>query len=171
MRGSLRLLVFAGGLLAGMQVPSYLDQYEKRVDAHLLEVTYNLSGFQETANQMFDGDMEALIAYYEDSDDRVFVQDANSIRSIYNRYLLLTREQFAASAPWYGSAFHMLFSADPELRAEALSGYTVSVPLDLGALEWGFGVAILVTLIVELLFSICWRLLVGKRGRRRQGLT
>jgi hypothetical protein len=171
MRGSLRLLIFAGSLLAGMQVPSYLDQYGKRVDAHLLEVTYNLSGFQDTANQMFDGDLEALIAYYANSDDRVFEQDANSIRSIYNRYLLLSREQFAVNAPWYDSAFHMLFSADPELRAEALSGYSYSVPLDLSALEWGFGVAILVTLMVELLLSICGRLFVGKRGRHRQGLT
>jgi len=167
-RGSLRLLVFAGSLLAGMQVPSYLAQYESRVDAHLLEVTNNLSGFQGTANQLFNGNIEALIVYYEQSNDPVFERDANSIRGIYNRYLLLTREQFAVNAPWYYSVIHMLFSADHELRTETLSGYSYSVPLDRAALEWGFGFAILVTLLLELLVSICRRLFAGTHRRRQE---
>jgi len=170
-RGSLRLLVFAGSLLAGLQVPSYLDQYEKRVDAHLLEVTSNLSGFQDTANQMFSGDMDALIAYYQSSNDRVFELDADSIRNIYNRYLSLSQEQYAVNAPWYDSAFHMLFRADPELRNEALTSYSYSVPLDLEALEWGFGIAILITLVVELLFSTFQILFSGKPSRQTKGVT
>ncbi|MBD3649377.1 MAG: DUF2937 family protein, partial [Pseudomonadales bacterium] len=42
-------------LLTGLQVPSFVDQYEKRVDAHLLEVTENLRGFQEIADEYYGG--------------------------------------------------------------------------------------------------------------------
>ena len=37
LRSYLRLLLFACGLLAGVQVPGLMDQYGKRVDAHLRE--------------------------------------------------------------------------------------------------------------------------------------
>jgi len=92
LRGYIRLLTFACGLLVGIQVPSYLDQYQKRVDAHFLEVSSNISGFQATADLLFDGDMELLIAYYENSNDRVFEEDSNSIRNIYDRYNLILSE-------------------------------------------------------------------------------
>ena len=168
-RSSVRLVIFAGCLLAGLQVPSYLDQYQKRVDAHLLEVSANLSGFQNTANQLFGGDMEALIAYYENSGDRVFELDADSVRNIYARYLNLTWEQSAVGAAWYTSAYHALFRADPELRSEALAGYSYTVPLDLNALAWGFGVSISVTLLLELFFSLLARLFRVGRRQASQG--
>jgi len=59
-----RLLLFAAALLLGIQIPSFIDQYEKRVDAHFQEVSINISGFQNTADLMFGGDLQQLIAYY-----------------------------------------------------------------------------------------------------------
>lgn len=170
-RGFLRLAVFGTALLAGLQVPGYMDQYGKRVDAHLLEVTHNLSGFQETANQLFDGDLEALITYYTNSNDQVFERDANSIRIIYNRYLRLTREQTAVSAPWYNSAAHILFAADPEIRDEALEQFTYTVTLEAEALEWGVGTAVLITLLVELALVFLGQLSPWRRRQRKHRLT
>ena len=57
-----RLAVFAVGILLGIQVPSFVEQYNQRIDAHFREVNINLSGFQDTADRLFDGDLEALIA-------------------------------------------------------------------------------------------------------------
>ena len=88
-----RLLIFAGGLLLGIQVPNFVDQYERRIDAHYLEVNANISGFQSTADLPFSGDMEALIAYYADSNDLVFESDAQSIRSIVDRYDRISNER------------------------------------------------------------------------------
>jgi hypothetical protein len=88
-----RLLIFAGGLLLGIQVPNFVDQYERRIDAHYLEVNANISGFQSTADLLFSGDMEALIAYYADSNDLVFESDAQSIRSIVDRYDRISNER------------------------------------------------------------------------------
>ncbi len=163
LRGYIRLLTFACGLLVGIQVPSYLDQYQKRVDAHFLEVSSNISGFQATADLLFDGDMELLIAYYENSNDRVFEEDSNSIRNIYDRYNLILSEQTALASQWYTSAFHILFAANPELRVEAFEAYSYTVPLDAKALEWGFSVAIFITLVLEASGFVLFRSIFPRR--------
>ena len=168
LKSTIRLFTFACGLLIGIQVPSYMAQYQQRVDAHFLEVSNNISGFQATADLLFDGDMEALIAYYENSDDRVFEEDSSSIRNIYDRYNLLLAEQQAISSQWYNSAYHVIFAANSELRGEAFEAYSYTVPLDMRALEWGFGVAIFITLLFESLGLILLNMLFPGRRRRRR---
>ncbi|MBL4819886.1 MAG: DUF2937 family protein [Gammaproteobacteria bacterium] len=168
LRGYLRLVTFGAGLLLGIQVPSYMDQYQKRVDAHFLEISNNISGFQATANLLFNGNMEELISYYENSNDRVFEEDSVSIRNIYNRYNLIVAEQGALSAPWYTSALHIVFSANPEIRGEVFQAYSYTVPLDLRALEWGFGAAIFVTLVLESAGLVCLRSIFFMRPRKRR---
>ena len=42
----LRLVLFAAGLLIGVQVPGFISDYAKRVEAHLIEAQTGLSGFQ-----------------------------------------------------------------------------------------------------------------------------
>jgi len=58
----LRLILFAVGLLAGVQVPGFIDQYAQRVSAHQIEVATDFRGFQQVADQYFGGSVEALIA-------------------------------------------------------------------------------------------------------------
>lgn len=41
-RSYLRLLLFTLGLLLGVQVPGFIDDYAKRVDAHRLEAAQNI---------------------------------------------------------------------------------------------------------------------------------
>ncbi len=78
--GYVRLIVFAIGLLVGVQVPSFVDQYAKRVSAHQIEVAGNFRGFQDTADRYFGGSVEALITHHAASDDRVFQDEAKTIR-------------------------------------------------------------------------------------------
>jgi hypothetical protein len=73
-------VLFAVGLLLGIQVPSFIDQYQQRIDAHFREVSINITGFQDTADRLFSGDLESLIAYYRKSNDEVFQRDAASRR-------------------------------------------------------------------------------------------
>lgn len=42
----LRLVLFAAGLLIGVQVPGFINDYAKRVEAHLIEAQTGLSGFR-----------------------------------------------------------------------------------------------------------------------------
>ena len=53
--------VIGFGLLLGIQVPNFVDQYSRRIDAHYQEVSENISGFQSTADLLFSGDLEELI--------------------------------------------------------------------------------------------------------------
>src|SRR5580698_10209304 len=88
----LRLIAFAFGLLIGIQAPGFVDQYVKRVSAHQIEVARNFSGFQETANQYFGGDVESLIAHHSASEDAPFRDEARTIQSMYQRLQASTAE-------------------------------------------------------------------------------
>ena len=161
-----RLFIFAGGLLLGIQVPNFVDQYERRIDAHYLEVSSNISGFQATADLLCSGDIEALIAYYEQSNDAVFESDAQSIRNIVDRYLRISSEREALSGGTFSTVIHVILHADDEFIDETFEQYGYTVPLNLFAIEWGLAIAFLLVIAMDLgLFCCvkCARLMVPKR--------
>lgn len=161
-----RLLIFAIGLLLGIQVPNFVDQYERRIDAHYQEVSANISGFQTTADLLFSGDMEALIAYYQQSNDAVFESDAQSIRNIVDRYNRISSERAALSGSALAAAMHIVFYADDEFIGETFAQYGYTVPLNLLAIEWGLALALLLTIAIDLgLFGCvkCAALITGRK--------
>ena len=145
-----RLFIFACGLLLGIQVPNFVDQYERRIDAHYLEVSANISGFKSTADLLFSGDMEALITYYAKSNDLVFESDAQSIRGIVDRYNRISNEQQALSRNILAAAMHVLLYADDEFLDETFEQYGYTVPLNILAVEWGLAIALLLTIAIDL---------------------
>ena len=155
LKTSSRLLIFGGGLLLGIQVPAFVEQYEQRVDAHFLEVSANVSGFQRTADDLFAGDLRALVEYYRDSNDFVFTRDANSLENIVNRYYRIMAEQEALQSNYIDAALHVVFDADNELFAETLDRYSYTVPLNSVALQWGLAAAVLIILLAELTMTCC----------------
>jgi hypothetical protein len=150
-----RLLVFGGGLLLGIQVPAYVDQYSQRVDAHFREVSANIAGFQRTADEMFEGDLRALVDYYRQSNDPVFRSDADSVQSIVDRYVRIGNEYRAMQGNVFAVATHVLFFADDEMSTETRNQYSYTVPLNGIAMQWGFAVALLVFLLLELSVAAC----------------
>ena len=145
-----RLFIFAGGLLLGIQVPNFIDQYERRIDAHYLEVSANISGFQSTADLLFSGDIEALITYYAESNDLVFESDAQSIRVIVARYSRISNEREALSRNIFAAAMHVLLYADAEFIDETFEQYGYTVPLNMLAVGWGIAIALLLTITIDL---------------------
>jgi hypothetical protein len=145
-----RLFIFAGGLLVGIQVPNFIDQYERRIDAHYLEVSANISGFQSTADLLFSGDIQALITYYVDSNDLVFESDAQSIRSIVARYNRISNEREAMSGNILTAAMHVILYADDEFIGETFEQYGYTIPLNMLAVEWGLAIALLLTITIDL---------------------
>ena len=55
------IMLFGTGLLFGLQIPNFVDQYQKRIDAHYLEANESFKGFQDIANRFHNGNIEALI--------------------------------------------------------------------------------------------------------------
>jgi Protein of unknown function (DUF2937) len=149
LRAYLRLVLFALGLLAGIQAPGFLDQYAKRVSAHYIEVTKSFAGFQRTADLYFGGSVEALIAHHESSPDLAFKDEAKSVVAMYARVRQLALELDAMSRSLISRLFHVAFQPDKEILDETIAAYSYTVPLNQEAILCGLIAALLLALLVE----------------------
>ncbi|WP_085683103.1 MULTISPECIES: DUF2937 family protein [unclassified Pseudomonas] len=163
----LRLVLFAAGLLIGVQVPGFINDYAKRVEAHLIEAQTGLRGFQGTAEQFFKGDIQALVAHYRASEDPVFRSDADSLSALLNRQLALDKQFQAMQGPWYIRFLQVVLAADPDIRKETWNGYSYQILLTPEAMIWGMSGALLLSFGLECLFRLIdWVVLGGKRLRQ-----
>lgn len=150
LRSYARLICFTFGLLWGVQAPSFTDQYVKRVDAHRAEARRGFAGFQLIADQMFHGNVEALIAHHRGSSDPVFVREAHSIEALYERVQMLEAEWNALQGPLWRRMLHVAFRSDHELFRETVEAYSYTVPLTAAAIACGLIAGVLVSFLVEL---------------------
>ena len=163
----LRLVLFAAGLLIGVQVPGFISDYAKRVEAHLIEAQTGLRGFQGTAEQFFKGDLQALVAHYRASEDPVFRSDADSLSTLLNRQIALDKQYQAMQGPWYIRFLQVVLAADPDIRKETWNGYSYQILLTPEAMIWGMSGALLLSFGIECLFRLIdWVVLGGKRLRQ-----
>ena len=120
MRSYLRMMLFALGLLAGVQIPGLIDLYYQRLDARLQQASLSLAPFQETADQHFDGDLTALVNHYRTNPDPVFAKDAASLQLLVSQRQTLQQESVYKNAPWYRQLSHLLLRAEPQLNETPL---------------------------------------------------
>ncbi|GAB1233890.1 DUF2937 family protein [Ferrigenium sp. UT5] len=150
----LLVIVACVALLAGLQIPNLVDQYEKRVDAHLREVTANLQPFQEISNKYFGGDLNGLLALHRNSDQASFREEGAALEKMMQRKLRFTQERAALQVSLPLKALHVIFHADQEMMDEVLGQYSYAVPLDRDALTFGAGSALAMLLLVELALAL-----------------
>jgi hypothetical protein len=162
----LRLILFAVGLLAGVQLPGFIDQYAKRVSAHQLEAATDFRGFQQIADRYFGGSVEALIAHHAASPDPPFQQEGAAIRTLYDRLTALDAELAALRGPLIAQIFHVALRPNREILAETRRAYSYTVPLNPAAILCGVLAGALLALCVEALYSGLWRL--AKPARRER---
>lgn len=141
-------------LLLGLQVPNFVDQYQKRVDAHLREVGVNLQPFQEIANKYFGGDMNKLVELHRASVEKPFQEEGAAIEKMIARKLRFEADLAALNTSLPMKALHVLLHGDKEMRGEVMAQYTYAVPLNQDALVFGACVALLILLLVELLAAL-----------------
>jgi hypothetical protein len=167
LRSYLRLVLFTAGLLIGVQIPGFISDYSKRVEAHLIEAQKSLGGYNDTAQRFFKGDVQALIQHYRSSDDPVFRTDADNINNLLTRTQTLDREWLALQGPWYMRAYHVLTAADPDIRKETWNGYSWQVLLSPEVIGWGLVCALLFSLVIEsFVLFIDW-VFVGRHHVRK----
>ncbi|MNQ28235.1 hypothetical protein D3C85_415080 [compost metagenome] len=168
-RSYLRLALFALGLLVGVQVPGFIDDYSKRVEAHRLESEQGLTGFRETATRFFNGDLHALVTHYQASNDPVMRSDAQSVGYLVERASFLELEWQAMQGPWYAQVWHLATAADRELMDETYSAYRYQVLLAPQAIAWGLVCALLLAWLVESLLLLMGLMLgVGRNQKVQQ---
>ena len=168
LRDYTRLIVFAVGLLGGVQVPGFVDQYAKRVSAHYLEAQRAFSGFQATADEHFKGSVPDLVAHHLASGDRVFVDEAKTIETLQHRLASLATEAASMNGSLLKQIIHVAIAADRELLAETTASYSYTVPLAPRAIFCGIAVAFASAMLVEgLLLAVLRGLTAGFRGKGR----
>lgn len=145
-------------LLAGMQLPHLADQYAKRVDATLREVTINFQPFLIIANQHTGGNVEALITLHRQSTVAPFRAEGEAIERMYQRKLRFEAEVKSLKTHLPGRLWHLAFRADPDLREQTLIQYDAVVPLTQDALIAGGAVALLMLLLLEGAMALARRL-------------
>lgn len=148
------VIVACISLLIGVQIPNFVDQYQKRVDAHLREVTINLQPFQEIAAKYFNGDIGKLIELHRSSGAIPFQDEGSAIEKMIARKLRFEADLAALNTSLPMKAWHVLLHGDQELRNEALGQYSYAVPLNQDALMFGAGVALGILFMVELLLAL-----------------
>ena len=167
-RSYLRLALFARGLLVGVQVPGFIDDYSKRVEAHRIESEQGLKGFRETAKRFFKGDLVALVGHYQASADPVMRSDAQSLGTLVERSTFLERESKAMQGPWYGQVWHLATAADHELLEETFAAYRYQVLLAPEAIAWGIACAMLLAWLLESLALLVGMLFGVGRSQKVQ---
>lgn len=153
----------AAALLTGVQLPNFVDQYRKRLDAHLIEVQTNLKPFQDIADQFHEGSIEALIAQHERSPDPTFHAEGEAIGKMYRRFQRFAneRDQLQVDLPWQ-LAF-IATRADRELVDETRRNYSFALLLNQAAVFSGLAVMGAVAILWELLAALLR--LLRPRGR------
>jgi hypothetical protein len=150
----LMIVVACISLLLGLQIPNFVDQYQKRVDAHLREVTINLQPFQQIANKYFGGDLDKLIELHRNSGVKPFQEEGTAIEKMVARKLRFEADMAALQTSLPMKALNVLLYGDQEIIDEALGQYSYNVPLNQDALAFGAGVALVILLLVELLLAL-----------------
>ena len=148
------VIVACISLLIGLQIPNFVDQYQKRVDAHLREVTINLQPFLDIAIKYFGGDMGKLIELHKTSTEKPFQDEGTAIEKMVARKLRFETDMAALNTSLPMKALHVLFHGDREILDEAINQYSYAVPLNQDALEFGASVALVILLLMELLIAL-----------------
>ena len=164
------IIIACTAILFGIQIPSFVDQYEKRLDAHFIEVQNNLRGFQEIADRFHGGSLEALIEKHEKSNDATFQGEAEPIRNMYRRFLKFKAEKAALATSLPKKLAFIAVQGDKELVNETRRSYSYTIPLNQSAVISGVVAAASVILIFELLriiFAVLARPRAPKFKRNR----
>ncbi len=150
----LLIVIACIALLAGIQVPNLVDQYEKRIDAHLREVVANLKPYQEIANKYFGGSMDQLLELHRKSNEKAFQEEGNAIAEMMRRKLRFEADLAALQTNLPMKVLHILLQGDRELIDETLGQYTYAVPLTQDALLAGAATVALTLALIELLLAL-----------------
>ncbi len=150
------LLIFVAciALLMGIQIPSFVDQYEKRLDAHFQEVQTDLKGYQDIADRDFGGSMESLIRRHKESTDMVFRDEASPIETIYLRFLHFRDQREGLKTQLPGKVLYIVRYGDHDLLRETYASYSYTIPLDSTAIYTGFALVGIVVLLLEFLTGL-----------------
>ena len=151
------ILLATGLVIAGLQVPSFINQYQQRLSAHLIEVTANLEGFQRIADEYHGGSLAALIAKHRISTDTTFSAEAAVISSMYEHMLTYEAALNALDTTVMRQLIYLITAADTAMLTETVDHYAYTITLDTTSLWCGLVFLIIGIVVLDLLRALILR--------------
>lgn len=150
----LLIVLACAAMLAGIQIPNLVDQYEKRVDAHLREATLAFQPYQALADKYFHGNIGQLLKLHRENEAKPIRDEGDVIEGMIKRkqHLQEAWNDMQASLPV--QIYHLVLRGDRQLIQETLDQYTYSVPLTQEALMTGAAAAAILLALTELLLAL-----------------
>lgn len=158
------MLIFTAALMVGVQLPNFVDQYVKRMEAHLKEAQIQYNEYSKIAELSHGGSMEALIKKHENSIDATFRAEAEPLRKSIQRKQFYESELKVLQGSFWTQTWHVLTSADSEILKDTYHSYSANVPLNINAAICGLGFGLIASLMLELLWSIFLGLFTRKKS-------
>ncbi|UCX03193.1 DUF2937 family protein [Shewanella glacialimarina] len=152
----LRIILFVCGVLIGIQVPGFVDQYGQRLEAHQLEAKLSLAEFQRDADRFFGGDFNKLISHYRQNNDPVVNAGGESIESIYQRYVLLTEALTQFRQHSYSPYQQLILAPQQDIQVEVWKNYSHVILLKPEAIAIGMLLGLLFAVLCESILSILY---------------
>jgi hypothetical protein len=150
----LSMLCFALGIMLGVQLPNWVNQYVQRVDAHFREADLAIAPYQLLADQLFDGSMQALIDKHLQSREPLFKREAEPISAQYQRWQYLRKLQQQLQGSFWQQVQHIVLHADQMIVNETLEGYQATVPLNRLAIICGLLGGIFASVLYEFVTAL-----------------
>jgi len=155
LRGLLDRVLLVVAVVCGGLVPGFIAQYRQRLGGRLDQARLDLSSWQRIADQMFHGDLNALIRYHEASRDPTFHAEA----SVIERLVATVQQLQEAVTALHGSLLqqmgYLALHLDRDLAHATAVDWTPTFALSLQ----GIALAVLFGLVIWLLFHALWWLL------------
>ncbi len=160
------MLIFTAALMLGVQLPNFVDQYVKRMEAHLKEAQIQYDEYMKIARGFPGGTIEALIKKHEQSEDPTFRASAEPLRKTVQRKNFYSSEINALSGSFWSQTWHILIAPDKNIAKDTYNSYTANLPLNTDAAICGLSFGLLASLILEFFWSTFLRLF--RRPKRRE---
>jgi len=150
-------IIFAISVLFGLQLPSFLQQYEIRLQGHYNEAVLQLEQYQSLANLHSSGDLNTLIKEHRESQSLLFQDEATVIENKYFRVQGLQQKINYLDRPiWFRLAILITEVGQPIFQSTWQS-YQANIVLNQESIIVAIIVAILLMLSLEFLLFLSTR--------------
>lgn len=173
-RHYLRLFLFCAALLVGIQLPGFVDQYGKSLQAHYLESDRSVSEFRADAKRFFQGDLDALAKHYVKNNDAIISKGGENIQTLIERNRVLTKAWTRFQTSTLQAFMQTYFYPVEDIRLESWQSYGFMVRFDPTSIVCGLVAALLLSVFFDLLLSFfawLWRKISGGKAKRRETLV
>ena len=150
--GLLDRVLLLAGVIAGGCIPGFIVQYQQRLGGRLDQVVRDLAPFQEIANRMHGGSLDALIKYHLASTDSTFHAEGAAIQAMVDSAAKLRAAAQALNTDLWHQIAYLMRDGDPELVRATWSAFTPVFSLTPDSIM----LALAVGVSLWLLFVLVW---------------